>query len=120
MCHQIANVSLSLEFGPAVNVDRLWYIVFNIGFGLLTVENVIGTQVDHGDPSLPAGKCDITRSLRVHLNRELRPAFAFVNSSEGRSVDHNVWLALLNGLHHRRRIGDVSIAAGQREEIMLR
>jgi hypothetical protein len=109
-----------LQLALAVHVEGVGPIVLLVRSWLLTIEDVVSTDVKHGEGGLPASHSHITSALRVHLENEIGLVLAVVHRGKSSGVDHNLGLGAVEGSLHKVEIGDVDFGQIRRNDLMAR
>ncbi|CAI1123171.1 Uncharacterised protein [Serratia entomophila] len=100
-----------VKLGFTVNPQRVGHIRLAVGRLRLTVENIIGRNVDQTTPRLCRGLCQVFRALFVDARRQFVLGFRLVNGGIRRRIHNRVGPVVGDHLLHPGQIGNVQAVA---------
>jgi hypothetical protein len=110
--------ALAGQLGPAIGGARRGRVIFPVRLPGRAVEDVVGRHLDQGDAPVGARAGEQGDCLAIDLDRGLLLCLGLVHGRPGGAVHHDVRLVAVQGGIDRRRVGDVQLGPGQRDELL--
>jgi hypothetical protein len=113
----VADSNLAGKLGFSVDIQGTHRVIGLVGQGRLSVEDVIGRDVN--DPRVvgPRSDCDVARSSAVHGHRLFGGILCGIDGSVCGRIEYDVRLRARHSVLHGARVGDVELRMCERRHI---
>ena len=109
----ITDSVLPVQFGLTVHTERIGDVIFDVGFGLRTIKNVIGRIMHEQRPHLARIPRQLGNGIDVDTVRQRLIALGLIDSGVGRRIDDDFGFVLLQHGLHLRGLGQIALTAIQ-------
>ncbi len=109
------NCDLSIPLRLTVHALRIGSVSLIIGRSLVSIEHVVGGNMDEGETVFGTGLCHDCRRFRIHGSRSQVIALGLINRGVGRCIHNDALTGRAgNGFRDRSRIGQINIPPRKR------